>query len=290
MAQELHDGQLKNVVKANQKKLVAVDFGNPGCPPCRAIKPWWNTLPRKYPTVVFCSIECDNCPSDSREYQITATPTFVFIVNGKEVNRILGPNKPQILSTIEKYKTSGDPFAGQSHSINSTSQSNSSSKPTMPIVDNYVRDMLLEMGFSQSLTQDALKFTNNGTIDECILYLERVQNLANPQLKVPKPAPSSESNTSDSSTPANVDSQHTTQGCVLKVILPNGDSCINEFDQSQTLSDVFNFVVSMNPGLKGRNVSFETAFPKNIYTQKDFSKTLSQCKIVKRAQIFLRIN
>lgn len=178
MALELHDGQLNHIIKSNSKKLVAIDFGNPGCPPCRAIKPWWDTLPKKYSTVVFCSIMCDNCPSDAQSYRITATPTFVFVLNGKEVNRILGPNKSQILSTIEKYKTNGDPFSGSGRSLSGSVSKNENNKENTNSQgenDDFVKNMLIEMGFSEKMACGALRATRNGTIDDCIIYLERLQ-------------------------------------------------------------------------------------------------------------------
>lgn len=178
MMNELRNGQLRSIIAANPKKLVAVDFGNPGCPPCRAIKPWWDTLPKKFPHVVFCSAMCDSCPIDAQSYRITATPTFVFVLDGKEVNRILGPNKSQILATIEKYKTNGDPFAGSGRSLGGGGSSAApKSHEQSDEYDEFVKNMLIEMGFEEKVALGALKATRNGTIDECIVYLEKIQNM-----------------------------------------------------------------------------------------------------------------
>lgn len=177
MAQELKDGQLGAIIRKNTKKLVAVDFGNPGCPPCRAIKPWWNQLPAKYPNIVFCSIECESCPSDAQQHGITATPTFVFFLNGAEIKRITGPNKAEITAVLEKHKNSGAAFSGTGRSLGSASNSNNNAAPPPKVAvdDNYVRDMLLEMGFPLSKVTKAMSLTNNGNIDDCVLELEKLQ-------------------------------------------------------------------------------------------------------------------
>lgn len=103
MAQQLRDGQLAGIIKSSQK-LVCVDFGTNHCPPCVALKPWWDSLPPKYPTCAFYSIDCDTNGSDCQQHSIRVTPTLLFFYKGAQVNRIEGADKNKILSTIEKYK------------------------------------------------------------------------------------------------------------------------------------------------------------------------------------------
>lgn len=116
MSIQVKNGQLRRTINSAEGKLVAVDFSNPGCPPCRAIHPWWESLVQRYKTVVFCTVMCDDNPEDASQYQIRATPTFVFFVKGKEVERIQGANQQAILDVIEKYKGAGG-FSGEGHTL-----------------------------------------------------------------------------------------------------------------------------------------------------------------------------
>ncbi|KAH0786932.1 Thioredoxin family protein [Histomonas meleagridis] len=110
----VRDGTLSRTINSAGSKLVAVDFSNPNCPPCRAIHPYWESLVLIYKNVVFCTVQCDDCPTEARQYQIHATPTFVFIKNGNEVARIVGADKNQIKQTIEKHMSS---CVGTAHTL-----------------------------------------------------------------------------------------------------------------------------------------------------------------------------
>ena len=193
MARILKNGELSSILKSSGGKLVAVDFSNPGCPPCRAIKPWWDKLPQTYKSVVFCTIMCQDCPDDAQSNGITATPTFVFFQKGHELTRILGPDKSKIISTIEKYKTPESMFTGKSHSVGSNPakppqaevKTNNNSLRTNQH-DNFTQMMLLEMGFPPSKVTVALNATHNGTVDDCVLFLEKMQNHENDQNSKPE--------------------------------------------------------------------------------------------------------
>ena len=117
MARQLRDGQLSSIVSGAGAKLVAVDFSNEGCPPCRAIKPWWDSLPAKYPNIIFCTIMCSDCPGDASSHNITATPTFVFFLKGREIKRVRGADKTAIVQVLEQHKSAGGGFSGQAGAI-----------------------------------------------------------------------------------------------------------------------------------------------------------------------------
>lgn len=186
MARQLRSGELSTILRSSGGKLVAVDFSNPGCPPCRAIKPWWDKLPQQYKSVVFCTIMCQDCPDDAQSNGITATPTFVFFQKGHELTRILGPDKSKITSTIEKYKTPESMFTGKSHAVGSKPASTPAPQASNSTIrtnqhDNFTQMMLLEMGFPLAKVNAALNATHNGSVDNCVLFLEKVQNHENEQ-------------------------------------------------------------------------------------------------------------
>lgn len=212
----VHNGQLQRTVNSAGGKLVAVDFSNPNCPPCRAIHPFWESLVSTYKSVIFCTVTCDECPIECNQYQIEVTPTFVFIKNGKEVERIRGANKNAIKAVIEKYKTN---CVGTPHTLGSSSasnqgdwfaqirakrdlqlqqqqqQQNDKEKQTndqitkeekLPKqnavvekkveVPSEIMNDLSAMGFNESQIIDAYVKTNNGDVDKILDYIQEQQS------------------------------------------------------------------------------------------------------------------
>ena len=196
MTIEIRDGELSSLIRKNSSKLVAVDFSSVTCGPCRAIRPFWESLPQKYPTVVFASVECGSCPTECQTYQIQATPTFIFILKGSVVHRIMGGKRDEILSTLDKYKTSD--YAGKARTLGDIPQNNnyfeqllSGGKPQpvqpikqpvqtpkpqprpQPAYDPQIRETLQEMEFSEDLIEAALR--HGGSIEDCLEYIEKIQ-------------------------------------------------------------------------------------------------------------------
>jgi thiol-disulfide isomerase/thioredoxin len=174
MAKELTNGQLAGIIRTADKKLVAVDFSNVNCGPCRFAKPWWDSLPVQYPNIIFCTVQCSSCPDDASAHNVTATPTFLFFHNGSEVGRILGLQKSQILAILDKHK-GGALFQGFGRSLAGAAPP----KPvtSLPTTDfgAWTRDILREMGFPPAKIEAAISATNHGTVDQCVLHLERIQ-------------------------------------------------------------------------------------------------------------------
>lgn len=89
--------QLKQTI--TDHSFVIIDFTMASCPPCRAIAPifekWLKekTSQSTYqkaspvPNIVAVKIDIRQCdPLIPRYYDVSATPTFAYIKNGKEVN------------------------------------------------------------------------------------------------------------------------------------------------------------------------------------------------------------
>jgi thiol-disulfide isomerase/thioredoxin len=179
MARELKDGQLSGVIRSAEKKLVGVDFWNVNCAPCRAARPWWDSLQAKYPTTIFCAVQCALCPNDASAQNIRATPTFLFFYNGAEVGRIQGAEQSQIIAIIEKYR--GPPaFHGSGRSLGAPSPPKPAADSRAPVSDAWTRAILLDMGFPAAKVDAAVSITNHGTVDECVVYLERIQEIGTP--------------------------------------------------------------------------------------------------------------
>lgn len=101
------------------KKPVLAKFYSTSCPPCKRMKPIFESLARLvtshhihgkemdaplHEKVTFLEIETGHYPSIAQQFDIFRNPTFVYFANGKEVDRIIGATSLGILrSKIEHH-------------------------------------------------------------------------------------------------------------------------------------------------------------------------------------------
>ncbi|EFJ15927.1 hypothetical protein SELMODRAFT_155546 [Selaginella moellendorffii] len=91
---------------SNPKKLAVVDFTAAWCPPCKMIAPFFNDLSKTYDSVVFLKVDVDQLQDVAAEWRIEGMPTFVFMLAGKEVHRIVGANKPELEAKLMQFAKS----------------------------------------------------------------------------------------------------------------------------------------------------------------------------------------
>ena len=86
-------------------KCVIVDFTGQNCPPCRVISPIFEDLiiERMSPDrdIIGISVETSQGYLIAKKYQITATPTFIFFLDGKQFHSFRGANKQELVSWID---------------------------------------------------------------------------------------------------------------------------------------------------------------------------------------------
>ncbi|KAI3879105.1 hypothetical protein MKX03_018053 [Papaver bracteatum] len=85
------------------KKLIVVDFTASWCGPCRMISPILTEIAKKLPNVLFLKVDVDELRTVSEEWNVEAMPTFVFLKDGKEVDRVVGAKKDELQNTIAKH-------------------------------------------------------------------------------------------------------------------------------------------------------------------------------------------
>ncbi|XP_059279049.1 thioredoxin H-type 1 [Lycium ferocissimum] len=85
------------------KKLVVVDFTASWCGPCRFIAPVLADIAKKMPHVIFLKVDIDELKTVAEEWNVEAMPTFVFLKDGKEVDRVVGAKKEELQQTIVKH-------------------------------------------------------------------------------------------------------------------------------------------------------------------------------------------
>ncbi|XP_057470122.1 thioredoxin H1-like [Actinidia eriantha] len=90
--------------KGNEsKKLMVVDFTASWCGPCRFIAPILADIARRMTHITFLKVDVDELKSVAEDWAVEAMPTFVFIKEGKVVDRVVGAKKEKLVEAIEKH-------------------------------------------------------------------------------------------------------------------------------------------------------------------------------------------
>ncbi|XP_074586569.1 thioredoxin H-type-like [Curcuma longa] len=83
------------------KKLVVVDFTATWCGPCKVIAPHFAKLAEQFTNIIFLKVDVDESTDLSQEWAIRGIPTFIFIKEGKEVERLAGANPGELTRKVE---------------------------------------------------------------------------------------------------------------------------------------------------------------------------------------------
>ncbi|TYH83305.1 hypothetical protein ES332_D02G123600v1 [Gossypium tomentosum] len=74
-------------------KLAVVSFTASWCVACRFITPVVVELAKKLPDVIFLKVDADDLKTVTRDFAVEALPTFIFMKQGKIVDKVLGQGK-----------------------------------------------------------------------------------------------------------------------------------------------------------------------------------------------------
>ncbi|KAK4481852.1 hypothetical protein RD792_012828 [Penstemon davidsonii] len=83
---------------------MVIDFTASWCGPCQFIQPAFNEFAEKYTEVEFIKIDVDELMDVAQEFGVQAMPTFVLIKKGKEVDKVVGAKKEELMKKIEKHR------------------------------------------------------------------------------------------------------------------------------------------------------------------------------------------
>nr|XP_043607679.1 thioredoxin H-type 2 [Erigeron canadensis] len=93
-------------IQKDKTKLVVVDFAASWCGPCRAIAPFVAELAKKMPHVTFLKVDVDELKEIAADWGVEAMPTFLFLKDGKKVDKVVGAKKEELQQTIVKHSGS----------------------------------------------------------------------------------------------------------------------------------------------------------------------------------------
>lgn len=96
------------------QRLVVCDFFATWCGPCNMIAPFFKQLSTRYPNAMFIKIDVDKCQGTAMANNVSAMPTFVFMRNRVEIDRIRGADKTQLENKVKQHYTQPGGGAGES--------------------------------------------------------------------------------------------------------------------------------------------------------------------------------
>merc|ERR1712183_785756 len=98
--------EFEALMKLSDTKLVVIDFTATWCPPCQMIKPFFESLPKDFPSVEFVKVDVDDAADVSAKCGIECMPTFQFYKNGTKIDELQGASKDKLKQLIEKHASS----------------------------------------------------------------------------------------------------------------------------------------------------------------------------------------
>ncbi|XP_062003467.1 thioredoxin H9 [Rosa rugosa] len=81
-------------------KVVIANFSATWCGPCKQIAPLYRELSEQYTSLMFLVIDVDELTDFSTSWDIKATPTFFFLQDGQQIDKLVGANKPELQKKI----------------------------------------------------------------------------------------------------------------------------------------------------------------------------------------------
>ena len=93
-------GQANFEARLKNEELAVVDVYTEWCGPCKAIKPFFSTLPSKFSDTSFFKCDLDKNPFLKNAYGITSIPTFLYFNRGQLVKMQKGADQQSLSENV----------------------------------------------------------------------------------------------------------------------------------------------------------------------------------------------
>ncbi|XP_020584111.1 TPR repeat-containing thioredoxin TDX isoform X2 [Phalaenopsis equestris] len=99
--------ELETKLKAASKlsRLSILYFTATWCGPCRSIAPVYKSLAEQHHKVVFLKLDIDEVRDVAHRWNVSSVPTFFFVKDGKEIDKIVGADKMGLERKIALHST-----------------------------------------------------------------------------------------------------------------------------------------------------------------------------------------
>ncbi|KAL5201089.1 hypothetical protein ABZP36_035443 [Zizania latifolia] len=100
--------ELETKLKAasSLSRLVVLYFTAGWCGPCRFIGPVYQSLAEKHRNVVFLKVDIDELNSVAHLWNVSSVPSFFFLRNGKEIDKVVGADKNGLERKLAQHGSS----------------------------------------------------------------------------------------------------------------------------------------------------------------------------------------
>ncbi|XP_022744194.1 thioredoxin H-type-like [Durio zibethinus] len=92
--------EVKLTESTRDGKILVANFSAPWSAPCRSIAPTYCELADKYPSLIFLTVDVDALAEFSTSWDISATPTFFFLKDGRQVDKFVGADEVELPKKI----------------------------------------------------------------------------------------------------------------------------------------------------------------------------------------------
>uniref|UniRef100_A0ACD5Y244 Uncharacterized protein n=1 Tax=Avena sativa TaxID=4498 RepID=A0ACD5Y244_AVESA len=86
-------------------RLVILYFTATWCGPCRFMGPVYKSLAEKHQNVVFLKVDIDELGNVAHRWNVTSVPTFSFVINSKEIDKVVGADKAGLERKLAQYSS-----------------------------------------------------------------------------------------------------------------------------------------------------------------------------------------
>ncbi|XP_070541405.1 glutaredoxin-3-like [Ptychodera flava] len=98
--------QFDEITKDAGSSLVVAHFWANWAPQCGVMNEVLTELAKEYLQVKFVKVEAESVPEISERHQISAVPTFIFIKNSQQIDRLDGANAPELNKKVQHHANS----------------------------------------------------------------------------------------------------------------------------------------------------------------------------------------